>query len=122
MYKIFLTLCYYEYPSAKAHLDFWELAMKDRIKTKIEKEEILIYVVKRQDEDLEIIYCIRLSSIPSKINNLVKDITCFEQLEQKYRIEYLKTLIFGKVTVLDLNKTIQFTNQVEDFFRNYSLL
>jgi hypothetical protein len=126
MKTIFLTLCYYEHPVAQAHIDFWENSMKEKIVSKISTEGFdpkeskievfnsLFYVVKKNNDDLEIVYCIRIQNIP-KLSFLLKDILAFEK---SHKTSYLKTLVFGKLEAEDFQKIIKFTNEVEDLFNH----
>jgi hypothetical protein len=105
MNTTFLTLCFYEHPAAKAHLDFWEKAMGDRILSKTED----FYVVKRSD-DLELICCIKLNDLPVTYNSIKKTLSIFQQ------IAYFKTLIFGKVIENDLIEIIRFVSDIKNNF------
>jgi hypothetical protein len=113
---ILLTLCFYEYPAAQAHLDFWEKAMGDKISAKNEFNESLLYTVKKSEETSEIIYCIRLTGNQGDIE-LTAIPYIFEDLltigvKTKATIKYLKTLVFGKVSMTDLKEIYDFSLSV----------
>jgi hypothetical protein len=110
MNTLFLTLCFYEYPAAKVHLDFWEKAMGDRILSKTKD----FYVVKRSD-DLELICCFKTNELPSSdmiIFVILKEIL---DIPKKYlhEIQYLKSLIFGKIIEEVLSAIIQLIKAVK---------
>jgi hypothetical protein len=97
---IFLTLCFYEHPAARVHIDFWEKLMRELSDRTLEKVETnsLYYVLKKRNYQ-EILYCIQLNNIP-EFSSLVDDIVFFEE---HAKIVYNKTLVFGKITELDMN-------------------
>lgn len=90
-----LTLCFFEHPAARVHLKIWEKMMKKRIINKFELKFCEGYIVKRSDEK-EIIFCVPIE--------LVKDFGAFqEDLKNVKDSQYLKSLIFGKITQDDLS-------------------
>jgi hypothetical protein len=131
--KFLLTLCFYEYPAAQAHLDFWEKAMGEKITAKHEFNESLLYTVKKSEETSEIIYCIRLTGNQGDIS--LSDIPyIFEDIltithEPKHDvfdfgaiIKYLKTLVFGKVSLTDLKEIYDFSLSVAFYMRKEKTL
>ena len=90
----YLTLCFFEHPSARVHLNIWEEMMKKRIINKFELKFCEGYYVKR-DDVREVILCVQIG--------LVKDFSAFqEDLMNIKDVQYLKSLIFGKITQEDL--------------------
>jgi hypothetical protein len=104
-----LTICFYEHPAAKAHLDFWEKAMGSRIISKVEYlSSCLGYFIKK-DQETELVYCIPLQ--------IAKTLEFEKDLENiKEPIKYFKTLVFGKVSIEDLKLINLYINHATSFY------
>lgn len=112
---VYLTLCFYEYPAAKVHIDFWEKAMGDRIINKqvLEKgihskaQGEMTFLVKRGD-DFEILRCVPLSHALEIATGSLLEIQYLypflddSSINTTEKIKYLKTLIFGKVEPIEM--------------------
>lgn len=115
VHHVLLTLCFYEHPAAKAHLDFWEKAMGNKITEKIEFDENLFYEVKKEKNKSELIYCIRLGSVPyfKYLNVEYLNVESVLTARNKtFKVKYFKTLIFGKVSRKDLLEIERFEDEL----------
>jgi len=90
----YLTLCFFEHPAARVHINIWEKLMKDRIINKFELKFYEGYNVKR-DNVKEVILCIPIGLIKS-FDVFQENLRCIKE------VQYLKSLIFGKITQEDL--------------------
>ena len=94
-----LTLCFYENPAAKQELVFWEGLVKDKIKSKSYINDIWSYHLVDEGEE-EMVVC-----IPIDLTDSFKDISQVSSIaNNEYdlhnvvgKLEYHKTLIFGRV-------------------------
>ena len=92
--KMFLTVCFYEYPAAKAHLDYWEKAMVSRILEKIEFVDHSISYFVSRDKVGELVYCTPIQNMNQESFRLSFQTNTQSQF---HSYQYLKTLIFGKI-------------------------
>ncbi|MDD5649386.1 MAG: hypothetical protein PHF86_03065 [Candidatus Nanoarchaeia archaeon] len=106
---MFLTLCFYEFPAAKAHIDFWEKSMGDRIIEKQEFDSMCKAFYIKKGNQLELVYCVPLHRL------IIKD---FEKDLEEIPIStiFLKTLVFGKINKTDLLLIDRYTNDVSNVF------
>jgi excinuclease UvrABC nuclease subunit len=107
---MYLTLCFYEFPAAKAHLDFWEEAMKSRIIEKLSynvNEKLCIEYYVKRDDTQELVFCIPME--------LSSDVSEFKHIVKNSEIEfiYLKTLVFGKVQSTDFENINNFVDSIK---------
>jgi len=110
--KTYLTLCFFEDPAARVHLNIWEGMMKDRIISKTKHMFCEQYDVKR-DNDLETIFCIPIDEL-QYFKVFVKEL----EANVKKEASYLKTLIFGKVTHKNLELITSLMNYTQITYRS----
>jgi len=106
----YLTLCFFEHPAARIHLNIWEELMnkQNRIINKFKYKHCEGYIVKR-DNDQEIIFC-----APIGLDD--PDFKIKKDLQNIKEATYLKTLIFGKVTNKDLTIIALLTNYAQSLY------
>jgi len=100
--KTLVTVCYFEDPAAKTHIEFWERCMGKRIVQKtIYKNSCLDFIVKRNDGKEEYIFC-----VPINLLDLIDVDVLIKKHYKNY--EYLKVLIFGCISSRKLEKIQSF--------------
>ena len=99
--KIKVTTCFYENPAAKAEIKFWETQMEDKIESRMYTNDFWSYILKRDDDAKEFMFCFPTSLIDAhtirSLQNLIDNYLSLHIPKDKYEFVHYKTLTFGRL-------------------------
>ena len=102
----YLTICFYEHPAAKPHIQMWENLMinqKRIIKIENNEESVNAYYIKTNN-DIELLVTIGTF--------MLDQYSVHEYINSKFEFDkFLKILMFGKLNSNDLEHIIKINNR-----------
>jgi hypothetical protein len=102
-----LTICFYEYPAAKPHIQMWENLMLQQgriIKTENYEESVKAYYI-RTNKEVELL--ITFGTF------MLSDYDIYKYISYKFDYDsFLKILMFGKLT----NSDLKYIKKINDTF------